>query len=355
MLRRSIATWLLYAILWCGHCAASEPVTAENYVAPEANSKDEPLAETYSLEAAARFLDAAAIDWTTKRTCFTCHTNYSYLMARPLISAAPSDKAPAHTFVRAALETIVVDRWEKRGPRWPTEVVASGAILAFNDAHTTGKLHPASKQALDRMWTVQRADGSWKWLNCDYPPMESDDHYGVTIAAVGVGVAPDGYAQSPAAQAGLAKIKSYLRENPGEHLHQRAMVLWASTYLPDLELQTAAESSKCIDELLSLQHSDGGWSTAALGKWQRADHTPQDTASSDGYGTGFVIYVLRRTGLPAEDPRLKKGIAWLKANQRASGRWFTRSLHQDSKHYLTHAGTAYACMALAACGETLGK
>ena len=164
-----------------------------------------------------------------------------------------------------ALETIITDRWETKGPRWPTEVVASGAILAFNDAHTTGKLHPATRKALDRMWTVQRADGSWKWLNCDYPPMESDDHYGVTIAAIGVGVAPDGYAQSAGAREGLAKVKSYLRANPGEHLHQRAMVLWASTYLPDLELMTGAERTKCIDELLSLQHPDGGWSAATLG------------------------------------------------------------------------------------------
>ncbi len=185
--------------------------------------------------------------------------------------------------------------------------------------------------------------------------MESDDHYGVAIAAIGVGVAPEGYARTPVAQAGLAKIKSYLRANPGEHLHQRGMVLWASTYLPDLELMTTAERTRCIDQLLSLQHSDGGWSAATLGKWKRADDTPQDSTTSDGYGTGFVIYVLRRTGLAASDPRLQKGIAWLKANQRASGRWFTRSLNQDGPHYLTHAGTAYACMALAACEETFSK
>ena len=355
MLRYSIAISLLYAASWCAPCVAADPVTPDNYVEPGANTKDEPLAETFSLDAAARFLDAAAIDWTKKRTCFTCHTNYSYLLARPLISGVQPDTAPAHEFVRTALETIITDRWETKGPRWPTEVVASGAILAFNDAHTTGKLHPTTRKALDRMWAVQRADGSRKWLNCDYPPMESDDHYGVTIAAIGVGVAPDDYAQSAGAQEGLAKVKSYLRANPGEHLHQRAMVLWASTYLPDLELMTGAGRTKCIDELLSLQHPDGGWSAATLGRWKRADDTPQDTATSDGYGTGFVIYVLRRTGLPASDPRLQKGIAWIKANQRASGRWFTRSLHQDSKHYLTHAGTAYACMALAACGESLSK
>ena len=41
--------------------------------------------------------------------------------------------------------------------------------------------------------------------------------------------------------------------------------------------------------------------------------------------------------------------AWLEKNQRASGRWFTRSLNTDSYHFITHAGTAYAVMALHAC------
>jgi squalene-hopene/tetraprenyl-beta-curcumene cyclase len=44
-------------------------------------------------------------------------------------------------------------------------------------------------------------------------------------------------------------------------------------------------------------------------------------------------------------------VDWLKSHQRESGRWFTRSLHQDSMHYITHAGTAMAVMALAACDD----
>jgi squalene-hopene/tetraprenyl-beta-curcumene cyclase len=64
-----------------------------------------------------------------------------------------------------------------------------------------------------------------------------------------------------------------------------------------------------------------------------------------------VIYVLRQAGVPALDPRIQKGIQWLKTHQRASGRWFTRSLWRDRRHYITHAGTAYAILALAACNE----
>jgi squalene-hopene/tetraprenyl-beta-curcumene cyclase len=59
--------------------------------------------------------------------------------------------------------------------------------------------------------------------------------------------------------------------------------------------------------------------------------------------------VLRQAGLPAAHPALRKGVAWLKANQRASGRWFTRSLNTDRAHYISHAGTAFALLALKAC------
>jgi squalene-hopene/tetraprenyl-beta-curcumene cyclase len=95
-----------------------------------------------------------------------------------------------------------------------------------------------------------------------------------------------------------------------------------------------------------LQKPDGGWGVVTFGDWERSDDKPPDMESSDGYGTGFAIYVLRQAGIPADDPRIQKGIAWLKANQRESGRWFTRSMWKDSKHYITHAGTAYAIRAL---------
>jgi squalene-hopene/tetraprenyl-beta-curcumene cyclase len=107
-----------------------------------------------------------------------------------------------------------------------------------------------------------------------------------------------------------------------------------------------------VDELLVLQREDGGWGLATLGNWKRSDGSDQDTKSSDGYGTGFVISMARLGGIPASDARIQRGIAWLKTHQRESGRWFTRSLNKDSRHLITNAGSAFAVMALHACGET---
>jgi squalene-hopene/tetraprenyl-beta-curcumene cyclase len=118
-------------------------------------------------------------------------------------------------------------------------------------------------------------------------------------------------------------------------------------------LLTNEQREGIVKKLMALQRADGGWSLPSLGNYQRHNGQMNDAkeAPSDGYGTGFVLYVLRQAGVPAEHEQLRRGVQWLKANQRASGRWFTRSLSTDMHHFITHAGTAYAIMALAACGE----
>ncbi|MBP88199.1 MAG: squalene--hopene cyclase [Planctomycetaceae bacterium] len=324
---------------------AAEELTLENVTTPTANSSDEPLADAFSLDASTRFLDQASLDWTKSRKCFACHTNFSYLISRPTIDA----NVTAQKQVRVALEEMVEQRWEKEGPRWDAEVVMSAAVLAINDAATSGKLHATTSKALKRMWTVQREDGGFEWLKCGWPPMESDDDYGIAIAALAIGAAPDGYAQTPEAQQGLAKLKTFLKNNPAPTLHHQAMLLWAESY--GLELLTPKQRNECVEKLLVLQKKDGGWAFATFGDWERGDGKEQDTETSDGYATGFAIFALRCSGVKADDARLSKGIAWLKANQRASGRWYTRSLNKDSKHFISHAGTAFAVMAIASCKE----
>ncbi len=345
MIRSIVATCILMGTLTSTSWGA-EPVTLENVVDPGANSADEPMAVKFSLDRAYNFLDSAALTWQKEQQCFTCHTNFAYLYARP--ASSPQETAPRQ--VREFAETLVRDRWPAEGPRWDAEIVATAAALAFNDAATTGKLHPLTRTALDRMWTVQQKEGGWNWLKCNWPPMESDDHYGVTLAAIAVGVAPDDYAATPMAQQGLVSIRRYLQANPPPTLHHQAMLLWASSYLP--ELQSNEEKAATVAQLLALQKSDGGWGLATLGNWQREDQEPQDLETSDGYGTGFVLFVLRRSGMaPAEKP-LQRGLQWLKSHQRESGRWFTRSLYQDNMHYITHAGSAMAVMALSSCEDS---
>jgi squalene-hopene/tetraprenyl-beta-curcumene cyclase len=324
------------------------PLIAADIPKPAPTKSDEPLAKAFSAAKAGEYLDGVGIGWTRDRKCITCHTNMPYLTARPLI------KGDEWKEVRAFLEKDVAD-WSSGGkPRGDTYVVATAFALAFNDAQQTGKLHAATKAALDRMWTVQEKSGAWNWLKCDWPPLEHDDYYGATLAALAVGYAPGDYAKTDAAKAGLEKLKAYLKTTPPPDLHHTAMLLWASIKLDGL--MTTDEQKKAREALKAKQRKDGGWSLPSLGSYTRRnkEKTPNDpNAESDGYGTGFVTFVLVQSGMNPADPVVEAGVTWLKANQRASGRWYTRSLNNDKAHYITHAGTAFAVLALDAVGEKL--
>ena len=157
------------------------------------------------------------------------------------------------------------------------------------------------------------------------------------------------------------------------------MLLWAGLYVEDL--LTPKEKEQTLSELKAAQRSDGGWSLASLvdnrndprrqteaGRQARAekghgqeflvyvgrDKVYRSSLASDGYATGLVMYVLRQAGVPAGDLRLRRGVAWLKGHQRESGRWFTPSQGWHTQHRIANAGTAFAILALHACGEIPG-
>jgi squalene-hopene/tetraprenyl-beta-curcumene cyclase len=370
-------------ILPCWSSAEEVPPRITEYEYASAISPDEPLAERFSIERTVRLLDASATDWLVSRECIACHTMTPYLMARP----AGEGILPASMDVRLFFESVADGRHAgvPDPASFPQDGVSAVAVntavgLALNDRQTTRQLHPATRQALDRMWTLQRADGSWEWPHRDAPPIKLNEHYGVTFAAIGVGHAPGEYAATPAAVAGLAGIRAYLSIHPPGSLHERAMLLWAARKVDGI--LTVEEQSSVRDELLAAQRPDGGWSlanlienlngAADLGQSERAaairlepgfgteflgyagdQNVYRSALESDGYATGFAIYVARQAGVPADDPRLARGIAWLKSHQRASGRWFTRSHGPPhSIHLISNAGTAYCLMALEACNES---
>jgi squalene-hopene/tetraprenyl-beta-curcumene cyclase len=324
----------------------ARPADERNLTAARASL--EPLAPVASLHLAARFLDETALNWTQQHRCGTCHTNFPYLVARPALKEGESAESIE---VRRFFEDRVAhwdDEDKSSKPRWDAEVVGTAWALALNDALTAGKLHPLTRKALDRTWTIQKPNGGFDWLKCGWPPLEHDDYYGAVVAALGAGYAPGEYAKTPAAKAGIARLRTYFASTPPPDLHHGTMLLWASTRLDGL--MSSRQRDETIASLRNLQRGDGGWNLPSLGSWKRRDGSPNDPqAQSDGYATGLAVFVLRQTGVPADDPALERGVAWLLANQRASGRWFTRSLNNDRQHYIARAGTAFAVLALRAC------
>jgi squalene-hopene/tetraprenyl-beta-curcumene cyclase len=174
--------------------------------------------------------------------------------------------------------------------------------------------------------------------------------------AVATGMAGEEYVKTDQAVTGMERIKEYLSTHPSANFHQKAMLLWAAKYHKGLIERP--RSKVWIEQLFSLQNADGGWSSADLvqsqqGKAKEKNHAVN--ADSDGYGSGFVIYVLRTADVAATDTRIKKGVAWLKNNQRTAGYWWTQSMRNmaGTPHYLTNTGTAFAIKAVALSAEDI--
>lgn len=325
-------------------------VPAQDIPKPGPINPDEPLAKEFSPALAAKALDSASLHWTRQRQCGACHTNYPYLLARPALADQPGDSlAEVNRFFEER-----VKNWDRGGkgdaPRWDTEVVSTATTLALADARS-GHLRPTTRQALDRMWTLQKPNGAWDWLKCGWPPMEHDDYYGAVYTSFAAGMAPGNYAQTEKAKAGLEKVKGYLAKNPPPETHHALFLAMASQKLEGL--MTEDQRKELLSKLKKDQRPDGGWNLASLGRtWKGNDGRKPDIHSpSDAYATGLVVMALTTCGDEKDLEAVNKGADWILKNQRASGRWFTRSLNNDRHHYIANAGSAYAILALEAAGK----
>ena len=186
-----------------------------------------------------------------------------------------------------------------------------------------------------------------EWLKCRWGPYEADDHFGATLVALAMGQAGgDDYVQTPAADAGIQKLRDYLGSHPPTNLHQAGMTLWASMHLDGLA--DDAQRARWAQALLDAQRDDGGWAMVDLGggQWTREDGGPQDDFS-DAYATAFVAWVLIESGLPRDHADIARAVGWLRDHQRESGRWYTRSPRRDRRHFISHAATNFALLVLA--------
>jgi squalene-hopene/tetraprenyl-beta-curcumene cyclase len=88
-----------------------------------------------------------------------------------------------------------------------------------------------------------------------------------------------------------------------------------------------------------------------MGSWQRHGGIPNPIdGPSDGYATALVTLALCELGVADAVGPARRGVQWLRSNQRESGRWFTGSLFAVGfQNYLSNMGTAYALMAMHRC------
>ncbi len=207
------------------------------------------------------------------------------------------------------------------------EAVMNAVVLSRRDA-AAGRMSEEGRMALSTMWGLQMKvgpnAGAWTWLNFNYEPWESPNspYLGASLAALAVGAAPGRHADSPEIRANVDALRGYLQKQfTHESVLNRLMALWAS-----------------------------GSGQGLLTADQQA--TALDTAS-DGYATGLPTLALQSAGVPVSDPRLGRGLAWLRTHQDPkTGEWHASSLDKqrepsaDAAKFMSDAATAYAVVSL---------
>jgi len=317
------------------------------YALVDRDARREPWREEYSYAAGVEFLTKASAGWRSKRKCVTCHTNGWGLAAQPVIAPESEEVELGRRFAQDYLMGFVTGESKPRGQHGSVEgKVATAAFLALSDARTGSKVHEATRRGLDHAWDLLDKSGTWEdWLQCNWPPFESDAKYGPTLMLVALGELKDTAKLSAADRRGARKLTSYLKRNQPTSLHDKAMRLWAAHHWP--KAISAKAKTSWHNELRAAQRDDGGWSMAQLAgpTWQRKSGEPQ-TTTSEAYPTALSVYVLLATGAGRDDRAVLAGLEWLRGHQREDGSWHTRSPRRDGKHYISRAATAFALMAL---------
>ncbi len=316
----------------------------------------------FSPQLAEAYIEQGAVAWTGDWKCVACHTNGSYMVARPLMTEQLGSPNPAlrDFFVSQLRDELATDPAKLNPAEDSTQAVYIAAGLAIWDAHVTHHLSPETAEALDMMFKLQRSTGDWTISDDNNPPLESSTYQLATVAARAVGNAPGWLAaqqDSPVATK-VKLLEDFLRNGHKMQAdYDRTDLLWASAELPGLI--DAARQQQLIAMILQHQRPDGGWAMRSFAQpeqWGKGNRAPRLRAEpdladppSDGHMTGLAIIALRKAGVPATDPHIQRGIAWLTANQRSSGRWWTRSLNTDNWKFINYSGTVYPLLALSMC------
>jgi len=273
--------------------------------------------------------------------------------------------------VRAEFIATIQDKLpatkEKQGVTYYSlaeRAVWRAAGLAQWDKHVTGNLSEHTGRALRATLLQLSSHGGFYMPDNVEIPYETTDLELSQHAARAIVEAPGWLASLKDADMlrRIESLKTFLRTVKPRHDYDRALRIGIASFLPDVV--SKEDCAADIAMLWSKQHADGGWSTrdmSATRNWsahmtdfviQLIEGLP-DAAhpGSDPYMTALAICLLRESGVPAKDARIQRGIAWLKAEQRVSGRWWMHSLYRGNYHFSTYIATAKAMQALAMCGE----
>ncbi len=332
---------------------------------------DEPKVKAFNadtIRAAVKYLDDGAVCWVRENSCINCHTTGSYMAERPAMTklfGKPNAEVLAD-FVKSIPDKPSVET-EKNGVKvFPGSYMSVWRTLGLVewDQHVTGKLSEHTERSLRDMMMRQSDNGSFVTYGEVEVPHVTTDFELTLQAARTVTTAPGWLTNLKDAELlrRVGRMKDFLRESKPRNDYERVLRLQLAGYLP--ELIAPAERASAIQLLSQKQLPDGGWSLRRMSDTRNWSDLMSDAVitlidgqpdaaspNSDPYMTAFAIVLMRQNGIPASDERIQRGIAWLKREQRVSGRWWMQSLYRGNYQYITYIATCQALKALALCDE----
>lgn len=376
-------TYLLTALLYItGTVMAADPKKpAFQYkskgIEVPAATPDEPKVKAFgpeTIQAAAKYLDDGAHYWVRERTCLACHSTGVYMLERSALTkqlGKPSEEI-RNDFIKSVPQAL-----GKPGDGNAATSVWRSLGLASWDRHVEGKLSEPTERSLRHTVMILPDDNMYNTIKLIEIPYITT-RFELTVQAMRAFVtAPGWMANLKDAEllTRVERIKKFLREHQPINDYELALKLQLANLMP--QLVSPKEREAAIAMLWGKQLLDGGWSTRRMSdllRWRLEVHPPTERQTwkeamdptvvkliqnlpdaanpgSDPYLTAFAIVLLRESGVPASDPRIQRGITWLKENQRETGRWWMYSLYRGNLNYITYISTAQALRALALCDE----
>jgi hypothetical protein len=328
------------------------PVARAGEAPPAAHAQ--PPAVRQSVERGIGYLQTESASWLAQRKCAACHHAGMPLWA--LGEAGRLGYAVDRKFLEGTIEAnlgspeqMIASRLVP-GPKDPpdTRPMARGVNMGLPflavAARSMPDLKPGQVQSLrriaDEIVAKQQPDGSWEFFLSRPPVNESQatDVAWILMALQGEAKADAPPADGAAIERGLTWLAG--AEPDSREAKVLKLLVAARAGKPREGLQ------KTIDELLALQHPDGGWGQLA-------------ESASDAFATGQMLYTLSRAGLTPERPEIRRAVDYLVATQKADGSWPMASrASPDGKPGgsaklltpITCAASSWAVMGLASCG-----
>jgi len=341
-----------------------------------AATADEPKVKAFgpdTVKAAAKYLDDGVHSWVRERSCLACHSTGVYMVERSAV--AKQLGKPSEEILKDFIRSVPKDPG-KPGDS-PSASVWRSSGLASWDKHVEGKLSEHTDRSLRHTVRILPDDNMYDTIKLIEIPYITT-RFELTVQAMRAMVTAPGWLENlkdAELLARVERIKKFLREHQPINDYELALKLQLANLKP--ELVSKEEREAAIAMLWRKQLADGGWSTRRMSdllKWRLEVHPPTEkqpwkeamdptvvnliqnlpdaaNPGSDPYMTAFAIVLLRESGVPARDKRIQSGIAWLKENQRVTGRWWMYSLYRGNYNYITYISTAQALRALALCDE----